>query len=87
MDAPKPPADAAPRGALLAFPDGRLTWHIADFCRAVNISRAQFYELQKAGRAPRTFREGRRPMLTPEAVRAWLDQRASEAGAAPGPAQ
>lgn len=77
MGNPKPikTEGGAIRSALVAFPDGRLTWRIVDFCRAVNISRAQFYELQKVGRAPRTIREGRRPMVTPEAVQDWLRAR------------
>lgn len=64
----------APLGAVAAFPDGRLAWPIADFCKAVNISRSQWYELCRVGRAPQAVMVGRRPMVTPEAVRHWLAQ-------------
>jgi predicted DNA-binding transcriptional regulator AlpA len=79
MEPTKPIPDGAPQGALLAFPDGRLTWTIADFCRSANISKATFYNMDKAGRAPRTFREGGRRLLTPEAAQAWLNKRQAEA--------
>jgi predicted DNA-binding transcriptional regulator AlpA len=45
---------------------------IATFCKRNDISRALFYKLDKQGKAPRTFKVGRRRLMTPAAEREWL---------------
>jgi predicted DNA-binding transcriptional regulator AlpA len=44
---------------------------ILDFCEAHGISRAHFYNLQKRGVAPKTFRAGRRRLVSDEAAEKW----------------
>ena len=45
---------------------------IADFCAQHGISRALYYKLQAQGKAPRSFKLGRRVLITREAAREWL---------------
>jgi predicted DNA-binding transcriptional regulator AlpA len=45
---------------------------VAQFCARHCISRAQFYQLLKAGLAPKTFFVGRRRFITVDAAREWL---------------
>jgi len=45
---------------------------IATFCKRYGISRALFYKLQKNGKAPRSFKLGRRVLITRDAAREWL---------------
>jgi predicted DNA-binding transcriptional regulator AlpA len=49
---------------------------IDQFVKANRISRATFYNLMKRGKAPRTFRVGRRRLVSHEAAAEW--QRAME---------
>jgi predicted DNA-binding transcriptional regulator AlpA len=45
---------------------------IADFCKSYGISRALFYNLQRDGKAPRTFNIGRRVLISKSAAQEWL---------------
>jgi hypothetical protein len=45
---------------------------VAQFCARHCVSRAQFYQLLKAGLAPKTFFVGRRRFITVDAAREWL---------------
>ena len=45
---------------------------VGEFCTAHRISRAFFYLMLKDGRAPRTFKLGRRTLISSEAAAAWL---------------
>jgi len=47
---------------------------IRTFCKSNKISRALFYQLQKAGQGPRIMKVGRRTLITPEAVADWRKQ-------------
>jgi len=44
---------------------------VAQFCEAHSISRTSFYQLQKDGIAPATFRVGRRVLISKEAAAEW----------------
>jgi len=44
---------------------------IRTFCESNKISRAFFYQLQKAGNGPRIMKVGRRTLITPEAAADW----------------
>ena len=44
---------------------------IAQFCAAYGFSRAAFYNLDKAGKAPATLNIGRRRLITKAAAEAW----------------
>jgi hypothetical protein len=50
-------------------------YSIAGFCAAHSISRASFYNLLKAGAAPRIMRVGARVLISREAAAAWRAQR------------
>lgn len=56
-------------------------YSIPQFCDAVGFSRGTFYNLAKAGKAPRVMRIGRRVVISAEAVEQW--RRATEATSAP----
>ena len=44
---------------------------IRTFCELNKISRALYYQLQKAGNGPRIMKVGRRTLITPEAAADW----------------
>lgn len=44
---------------------------IKRFCDTHDLSRALFYKLQKEGKAPRTFRCGRRVLISQESAQEW----------------
>lgn len=50
---------------------------ITGFCAEFKVSRSQFYELVKAGLAPRVYYIGRRGFISDEAAERW--QREMEA--------
>lgn len=56
---------------------------IDDFCQQQKVSRAYFYLLQKAGKAPRSYKLGRITRISEEAIREWVAARESEANGAP----
>lgn len=43
------------------------------FCELHRICRSSFYNLLKAGKAPRLTRIGRRVLITPEALAEWRE--------------
>lgn len=54
-------------------------YSIDEWCQRYGICRATFYNMQKAGRAPRTIKLGKLVRIPVEADRAWL--KASEVAA------
>ena len=54
-------------------------YSIAAFCKAHCISRGTFYNLRKAGRAPRLMRVGGRILISREAAAEWRRESESEA--------
>jgi len=50
-------------------------YSIPEFCVAHRISRASFYNLLKAGEAPRTMRVGGRVLVSKEAATDWRRER------------
>lgn len=55
---------------------------IARFCEDNDISRSTFYKLDSAGKAPRTFRVGRRRLVSDEAAIEWRRERERETATA-----
>jgi hypothetical protein len=49
----------------------RAAWTISEWCKRRNISRALFYKLKKAGKAPRIKYAGSKPLITAEADAEW----------------
>ena len=45
---------------------------IPEFCDDAGISKAFFYKLRNAGKAPRVTKLGSRSIITPNARREWL---------------
>jgi predicted DNA-binding transcriptional regulator AlpA len=46
-------------------------YSIAEFCARHSISRCTFYNLDRDGKAPKTFRVGSRRLISKEAAAAW----------------
>ena len=44
---------------------------VPQFCAAHSISRSLFYLMQRNGRGPRTFKAGRRTLVSREAAEEW----------------
>ncbi len=51
---------------------------ISNFCKAHDFSRAMYYILKKQGRAPQTFRIGRRELISKESSAKWRRDREAE---------
>ena len=47
---------------------------VSQFCEDHNISRAHFYNLFREGQAPKTFKVGRRRLISDEAAAEWRKQ-------------
>ena len=54
---------------------------ISEFCRAEKVCRATFYNLKKAGKAPRLMKVGSHYRVSPEAHAHWRRAREAEAAA------
>lgn len=52
---------------------------IPEFCQANRISRGSFYNLKKAGKAPRLMIVGNRVLISPEANAEWRLAREQDA--------
>lgn len=53
----------------------RLAYSVSEFCQSIGgITRQHFYTLKKQGRAPRTFKIGRRTLISTEAAQEWILQ-------------
>lgn len=52
---------------------------IPEWCEANRVSRGTYYNLKKAGKAPRVMQVGKRALISPEANDEW--RRAREADA------
>jgi hypothetical protein len=50
---------------------GRKASTVDEFCASHSISRAMFYKLQRAGKAPVTMKVGIRQLVSEEAAAAW----------------
>jgi predicted DNA-binding transcriptional regulator AlpA len=61
-------------GDVIGTP-GPDAYGIASFCAAHNISRATFYNLLRAGEAPRLMRVGTRVLISREAAADWRHER------------
>ena len=69
---PTPPVGASPyQGRAPPL----LGYSIREFCRAVGISVAYFYELKQAGLAPRTMDLGSRQIISVEEAQKWCRER------------
>ena len=51
---------------------------VTRFCKDHDISRAHFYNLFRAGRAPKTFKVGSRRLISDEAAAEWRRQQEAE---------
>lgn len=56
----------------------KATYTLAQFMEGHNVSRTHFYRLQKAGRAPRLMRIGRRVLVSAEAAAEWRKRMEAE---------
>jgi hypothetical protein len=63
-----------PAGDIIGIP-GPDAYGINGFCAAHNISRATFYNLLRAGEAPRLMRVGTRVLISREAAADWRHER------------
>ena len=59
---------------------GKACYSVDEFCSSHSISRAMFYKLRAAGKAPRTMAAGSRTLISYEAAADW--RRACESDAA-----
>jgi hypothetical protein len=68
------------RRPVAAVPtESKLALSIPEFCATHNISPAFYYELQKAGRGPRTMAVGRRRLISLEEAARWRAERTAAA--------
>ena len=51
---------------------------VAQFCAAFNMSRTLYYELEKQGRGPVTFKLGRKKLISGHAATDWVKRMESE---------
>lgn len=58
-----------------------LALSVAEFCQQQGIHRCTFYRLAQRGEAPRSYRVGRRKLISADEARRWLAER--EAAASP----
>lgn len=63
----------------------KLAFTIPEFCAAIKVSRSTFYELQRAGNAPATFRAGRRVLISVADARRWVELQARDDAPGAGP--
>lgn len=54
------------------------TYSVQEFCNAHKISKPFFYALLREGRAPVTFKLGRRRLISKAAAAKWLRDREKE---------
>jgi predicted DNA-binding transcriptional regulator AlpA len=57
----------------------RTAFTLSDWAEMNGISRGHFYNLQKVGKAPRTFKLGAKRLVSAEANADWLREREAEA--------
>ena len=55
-------------------PDNIDAYSVEQFCRTHSIGRSLFYDLLKKGEGPRTFRAGKRTLISKEAAEKWRRQ-------------
>lgn len=60
----------------------RVAYSVDEFCAAHGFTRPTYYELEKRGEGPRTFRVGRRKLISVEAAAEWRRQREAQSRAA-----
>jgi predicted DNA-binding transcriptional regulator AlpA len=53
----------------------KLVYSVDEFCKAVGISRASFYNYRKLGLAPRTVRLHGKVLITRKTAEDWLRDR------------
>jgi len=61
--------------------DNTKAFSIVGFCVAHNLSRATYYNLQKAGKGPVEMRVGSKVLISVEAAEAWRRRREADAPA------
>ena len=74
----KPPSDTSAKlgnPRQTRAPPERLGYSIPEFCAAVGISVAFFYELRKVGTAPRTMILGTRQIISVDEAKSWCAER------------
>lgn len=59
----------------------KLSYTVAEWCHLRRISRAQFYELEKEGLSPVSYKVGRRRYISADADRAWQSARETQSAA------
>jgi predicted DNA-binding transcriptional regulator AlpA len=65
-------------GAITGQTD-RLAFSVKEFCESIGgITRQHFYTLKRQGKAPKTFKIGRRTLVSTEAAREWLGRLQAE---------
>lgn len=52
----------------------RIAYSISEACYAIGISRAHWYNLSAQHLAPKTFKAGRRVMVSADSLRDWVNQ-------------
>jgi hypothetical protein len=57
------------------------SFSLKEWCAARRLSPAMFYKLRQRGQAPRTYRVGRKVLISPDADAEWLREREAEASA------
>jgi hypothetical protein len=66
--------------AIISSPVG--VFSVSEFCRLylAGGSESTFYDLQKRGEGPRTFKSGWRTLISREAAQEWVREREANAG-------
>ena len=73
-------------GSFLRTPGLQLgAYTVTGFCKAHGIGRSLFYKLQNINKGPRTFKAGRKTLISVEAAANWRRQMENETeqGSAP----
>ncbi len=65
----------APERQIVRLGTDKDAFNIVEFCQRHGLSRASFYNLEKAGQAPRIMRVGARVMVSKEAAADWRRER------------
>lgn len=61
--------------ALVEDDDETAVFDIPGFCRWASISRSTFYQMQRSGTAPRSFKAGVAVRISKRAAKEWLIER------------
>ncbi len=75
----QPSAVAAPDDEKAVSDDESAVFDIPGFCKWAKLSRSTFYEMQRAGTAPKSFKAGTAVRISRRAAREWLLEREAAA--------